>query len=296
MRILVLGANGFIGKNVADILAVRHNVYRATREKKSSQPNSVYVDLLQPDTILQALKQVEPDAIINCAGIIDTSLDTSLNVTFTKNLLQSTVDSGCSIKRIIISGSAGEYGLVEAKNIPVKETTPLNASSGYGLAKLQEEQIALKYSKEQNLPVTVVRVFNPIGSGMAKRFLVPRLIEQIKAFNEGKAQAIEVSRLDSKRDYVSVKDIGGAMSKLIENEPKHSVYNIGSGNSTSNGELINLILKNSKLSRKPNIVETSDKEEPIVAIQADITRLIKEFGWQPKYTLDAVVKEILSDQ
>lgn len=296
MKVLVLGANGFIGKNVADILAVRHNVYRATREKKSSQPNSVYVDLLQPSTIKQALKQVKPDAIINCAGIIDTSLDTSLNVTFTKNLLQSVVDSGCSIKRIIISGSAGEYGLVEAKNIPVKETTPLNASSGYGLAKLQEEQIALKYSKEQNLPVTVVRIFNPIGPGMAKRFLVPRLMGQIKEFNDSKTKAIEINRLDSRRDYVSVKDIAEVINILIEHKPKHFVYNIGSSTSTSNGELMNLIFSASKLPSKPNIIETSDKEEPLVAIQADITRLVEEFGWQPKYTLEDTIRDIVNDQ
>lgn len=296
MKVLVLGANGFIGKNVADTLTARHKVYRATREKKLSQPNSVYIDLLQPDTIKQALNQIKPDAIVNCAGIIDASRDTSLNVTFTKNLLQSVIDSDCSIKRIIISGSAGEYGLVEAKNIPVKETTPLNASSGYGLAKLQEEQIALKYSKEQKLPVTVVRIFNPIGPGMSKRFFASRLVEQVKEFKDKKTKIIEVNRLDSKRDYFSVKDIAEVIDILIEHKPKHFIYNIGSGTSTSCSELMNFIFSASKLSSKPNVIETSDKEEPLVAIQADTTLLKEEFGWQPKYTLEDTVRDIVNDR
>lgn len=288
MKILVIGANGFVGRNVVKELAVGHQVITAAKDGAD-----ITVDLLDKSSIKQMLSKAKAEAIINCAGVVGGDQDVNLNVTFTQNLLQQIVDDKIALNRIIISGSAAVYGLVDPENIPVPETAPLNANAGYGLSKLQEEQTALRFRHKYKLPVTVARIFNPIGIGMHPRFLIPGILRQITEIEDNKRQAIEISRLDSKRDYIDIRDVAIAIRRLAEAEPAEAVYNIGSGVSTSNGELIDLLLKARRIGRKPQIVETADAVESLVAILADISRLKHEFSWKPIHPLAETIKELV---
>jgi nucleoside-diphosphate-sugar epimerase len=291
MKILLLGANGFLGAQVKSRLAWQHEVFSGQLEE-GGDDHTCHVNLLDQSTIANAILEVKPDAIVNCAGIVENTEKAALNVTFTSNLLEAAVRSGLSFKRIIVTGSAGEYGVVKPKELPVSEDIPLRADSHYGLSKIEEEQIALKYREQHGLPVVIARVFNPIGSGMHPRMLIPGIIRQIHEIEAGERATIEVSRLDAKRDYIGVKDVASAYAALINGHPAHPVYNIGSGQSTSNQELIEFMLKDSKLKDRPKLVETSDHEEPLYAIQADITRIQGELGWKPEHTIAETVKEI----
>jgi nucleoside-diphosphate-sugar epimerase len=290
MKILVVGSDGFVGRNVADLLSQEHEVLRANRKPAEKE---LFVDLLDLESITKVIKQSEPETVINCAGVVDNSEAASQNPIFTKNLLNQIVLSSLKPKRVIISGSAAEYGIVDPSNIPVAETAPLNATSGYGLSKLQEEEAALEIGENSGIDVVVARIFNPIGAGMHPRFLIPKLISQLDEYNQGERNSIEVSRLDSKRDYVNIKDISAAIKCLVENNPKERVYNIGSGNSTSNAELIDLVIKLSNATKRPKIIETATEPESLVAIQADITRLSDEFGWTPIHGIEETIKEII---
>lgn len=294
MKILVFGSDGFIGRNVCKELDKGHNVIRAVRGNVASS-DTVQVDLLNQDSIGIALKKVCPDIIINCAGVVDASMDVEQNVQFTKNILEQAARTG-GVKRVIISGSAGEYGRVSPENIPVNENTPLNADSGYGFSKLKEERLALELSQKHKINVVVLRIFNPIGKDMADRFLIMRLLQQLKEYQSGKRDNVELARLDAKRDYVSVEDIASAFRIIVEGEPQENVYNVGSGYSTTNGELLELILKNSKLDSRPQIKETSSDPEPLVAVCADISRISDEFGWHSKRNIDEIVGEIVNGE
>lgn len=291
MKILVIGANGFVGNSVANTLSKKHEVFRATRQTDAI--NNLHVDLLDRKSIADLLDEVKPEVIINNAGVVENSEKAAQNVTFTQNLLEVVAESGLVLKRIIISGSAAVYGQVVPENIPVPEDAPLNASAGYGLSKLEEEKIALELGAKHNLPVVVARIFNPIGAGMHEKFLIPKIISQVKEFEAGTKNSVEVSRLDSKRDYIDIQDVATAVAILAESDPRESIYNVGSGQATSNGELIQLVLSNINIATKPNIIETSGEPEVLVAIQADISRLSNEFGWKPEHDMADTVKEII---
>ena len=292
MRVLVLGSDGFIGRNVALVLSYDHEVYTGTRRKDFTNSKQVHANLLEKAQLVDLFNELLPDAIINCAGIVDTSKDTSLNKTFTENILKAVTASKANPQRIIIIGSAGEYGVVGSKNLPVDEETPLAADSGYGLSKRQETTFALEYAKQHNLPVVIARGFNPIGYGMGEKFLTSRIIGQINEIKYGSRREIEVSRLDACRDYIDIRDVARAIKVLVDNKPKFDVYNIGSGISTSNKELVEMLVKGSKMVKKPRIIETSPQLEPIFAIQADISRMYDEFGWKPIFSINDAVKEI----
>ncbi|HUC96069.1 MAG TPA: NAD(P)-dependent oxidoreductase [Candidatus Saccharimonadales bacterium] len=293
MKVLVFGADGFIGRNVCLALGKEHEVIKAVQYAASSDKNTIQADLLNQDSIRYALKKVKPETIVNCAGIVGTGGNMDLNVQFTKNILEQAAQTDV-VKKVIICGSAGEYGQVSPENIPVSEDAPLNANSGYGLSKLNEERFAIDYGQKHNIQVVVLRIFNPIGKEMAEKFLLMKLLSQVKDFNAGERDSIELTRLDSKRDYVSIKDVASAFKSIVGGNPRNGVYNVGSGTSTTNGELLELILKNSKLDNKPQIKETSNEAEPLVAIQADITRISNEFGWRPVHPIDEVIREICS--
>lgn len=292
MKILVFGADGFIGRNVCDELEKAHEIIRVVREV-SLDAKAVAADLLVPNDIKYVINKYRPEVVINCAGVVGGGADVEQNVQFTKNILEQASAVG-GVKKVIISGSAGEYGKVDPKNIPVNEEVPLNADFGYGLSKVKEEQLALELGEEHGINVIVFRIFNPIGENMANKFLLTNLLQQINEFKSGRGSEVRLSRLDAKRDYISVRDIARAFKVIAEGKPRHHVYNVGSGSSITNGELLELIIQSSKLKSRPEIIETSELPEPLVAVQADIGRISGEFGWHPSDRIDNLIKEICS--
>jgi nucleoside-diphosphate-sugar epimerase len=129
---------------------------------------------------------------------------------------------------------------------------------------------------------------------MAPRFLIPALLRQISELRRGERDFIEVSRLDSERDYVSVKDIACAFRVVTEGNPMQSIYNVGSGIRTSNGDLIKSLV-NAVGINDPLIKETKTSPESLVACMANITRISDEFGWGPQQSLEDVIKEIINE-
>jgi GDP-4-dehydro-6-deoxy-D-mannose reductase len=293
MKVLLFGASGFIGRIIYNNLSVDHEVHATTRlgEVSDLEHN---VDLLDVASIGRIIKIVQPDIVINAAGIINLDADVTENFIFTKNILKSIVETNVNPKSVIICGSASEYGNILENELPVNENVPLRAVTGYGLAKKIEELAALEYRKK-GVPVIVVRIFNPIGPGMAEKFLVPRLKKQLNEYLAGDRASLQLSRKDSNRDYISVGDIAAAIRVLIEGKPVHSVYNIGSGIAMSNGNLLQLMINSSKIKDVPVITETSNEPERLIASQADITRIQQEFNWKPEHTIADTVEEIMND-
>jgi GDP-4-dehydro-6-deoxy-D-mannose reductase len=292
VKILVLGADGFIGTEVSAVLAKDNDVYEGVYSSAEKREDTIRLDLLDKATVLAAIFKVKPQIIINCAGVVENSKKAELNIEFTRNLLESAVSSGLKFTKIIICGSAAEYGSIDPSQLPVKEDAKLNAANDYGRSKLNEVKLALEYKQKYNLPIVIARIFNPIGAGMHERMIIPGILRQVKAIKKGYSDTIEVSRRDSLRDYINVKDVAQAIRALALGQTHYDVYNIGSGRSTSNQELIDLVLNDFQLDKEPRITETLAKPEPPQAAKADISRIKSDLGWSPEYTIEDSIKEI----
>lgn len=288
MKIIIFGADGFIGRNVFSLLSKNHEVIKAVRNIDRLSDNSIAVDLSSADSVFKVIDEIKPEVIINCAGVVGGGANTDLNFIFTKNILEQSSRVG-GVKKVIISGSAGEYGQVDS--LPVSEDFPLMATSEYGLSKIKEEEFAINYGSSNDINTVVLRIFNPVGAGMADKFLLTNLIKQVRSIKSGELNNISVSRLDSRRDYVSVVDIAEAYKVVVEGNNRYNIYNIGSGKSTSNQELLDLVIKNSNLIAAPGIQETSNIPEPLMAIQADISRISSEFNWSPRQNIGILIAE-----
>lgn len=298
MKILVFGANGFIGRAVVRIAQAEGcEVYEAMRTVSHNvSPYRIEVALTDPQSVYRVVHQIKPDVVVNAAGVVDVTKDVTLNKVFTVNIIEAVYKANLLNTKIVICGSAGEYGTVTIDELPVHEDTPLRATSEYGRSKIDEERTALELAKVYGLHVIVARVFNPLGPNMADKFLTTRLKLQIKEYIQGERQRLEVSHKDSKRDYLHVDDVAGAILAIAKGPFKNSIYNVGSGVATSNYKLLQLMLKNSKVDKEPEVIETSDSEEPLVAIQANVDRIKNDYGWFPSKTIEDSVKEILRDE
>src|SRR5581483_9205218 len=139
---LVFGADGFIGRTVVSAMSENHDVHGSSRDGSDNQ-KIIQLDLRDKQAISQVLDSVRPEVIINCAGVVENSDKAKLNIEFTKNILEAAAESRLEFKRIIICGSASEYGIVNPDDIPVKESIAINPDTVYGQSKADEEKLAL---------------------------------------------------------------------------------------------------------------------------------------------------------
>jgi len=293
MRILVFGSGGFIGRHVANQLGINgsHEVVRGTRSA-ALDDQSVVINLVDYDSVIQGLKAVHPDIVVNCAGVISGTGDFDDNVTITKNILQAANEARIGLKRYVLCGSAGEYGPVDPRDLPVSESQPLRATSPYATSKVREELVARDLAKEHSIELVVARIFNPLGANMPAKFILPNLISQINDIKNNLGNTLTVSRLDSKRDYVNIDDASKAIASLATKDHLgFDTYNIGSGVSTTTKELVDCIIECADINSADVLIkETADVPEQSLASQANIARLEQELGWKPDTTLRDTVQ------
>lgn len=298
MRTMVFGAGGFIGRHVdAELTLQGYEVIRTFSSNNPSHREGDYLlDMGNPGAVNHAITDCRPDIIINCAGrevAGGEGVPTEYR-TYSEIILEQLVEADTPLSRLVIIGSAGEYGPVSPDDLPVAESTELNPLNQYGIHKAQETRLALEYA-QRGLPVTVARSFNAIGVGMPEKQFLSRVLQQLREIQSGEREVIEVTRRDSTRDYFSVRDLARGVMLLATSAPEQPIYNLGSGVSTSNGDLIDMLASHHPLLRARDIqvIETADTPEAPYASRADITLMRGEFDWSPvTSSLDDALREI----
>ncbi|WP_172411692.1 NAD-dependent epimerase/dehydratase family protein [Arthrobacter globiformis] len=294
MKTLVIGADGFIGRSFCRVLGPEHEVVVGARTVVKDRGRCQYIDLLQPSSIAAALANVQPDVIVNCAGVMTTPGSAS-NTAMTGNLLQEVLESGLDVHSVVICGSASAYGSVEPDALPVPESHQLRATSLYGRDKVREECLGRLYRYSFGIPVVTARIFNPIGPGMQKRQLLPAICRQLQQWKAGRREHLEVTRLDAARDYHSAVDAARGLAALAYGRPREFAYNIGSGKQTSNAALLQRVFTLAGLDCAPPVRQSCSTPELPLASQADTHTINSEFGWTTAVPLDHSILEVLDE-
>lgn len=292
MKYLVLGAAGFVGSHLLDALRREHYDVVGADVDISSDARLRYVDLHVSASIDALLAFVQPSIIIQTAGLVEQSERAlSWNPLFTRNLLDAIVrHGGQGIDKIVIIGSAAEYGEISLDNYCVNEETPLRATDFYGRGKALETICALSFKEKYGLPIIIARPFNILGvSGTeAERpgSLIANTLKQIGELKIGLRATIDhLNRFDTARDYIDIEDVVGAVIVLATStQNRWDAYNIGSGYATTNKEIVDALIKYVGISDPVSIIEKSQTPERRCAECADISRLTDEFGWKPTKT------------
>ena len=207
MRLLVTGATGFLGRHIL-AAATNETVFRATRATNAAIPGDIALgpELWTQADFSQALAATQPDIVIHCAGTAMHTRDArkcfDANVVLAAGLLNA-VAKLAKPPRVILIGSAAEYGVVSREALPVAETHPCAPRTIYGVAKHAQSLLGFAFAM-RGLPVLVARLFNPVGAGMPKQLALPSFARQIVG---PMAQAtVRVGDLSAERDFIDVEE------------------------------------------------------------------------------------------
>lgn len=278
-KILVTGADGFIGSHLVEMLLKKGHKVRALSYYNSfnywgwleaipahPQLEIVSGDVRDPHFCREITKGV--DTIYHLAALIaipysyvapDSYIDT--NVKGTLNICQAAKDNG--VTKILVTSTSEVYGT--AQYVPIDEKHPLQAQSPYSASKIGADAIAMSYFNAFNLPVTIVRPFNTYGPRQSARAIIPTIISQIAAG----VKTIEVGDLSPTRDFNYVADTCTAFIKIAESKNiAGEVINIGSNYEISMKDTFDLIKKIMKSN-----VEFVTKQERIRPEKSEVFRL-----------------------
>ncbi len=305
MKILVTGAEGFVGRHmVAELLANKHEILATSIEAGDLQtPHGRVVlkrlDVTDQSACIDAVEQFNPDALIHLAGLAHTK-ETEKNLPLLFNVNVAGVSNVAHALRsiptpktraLLFASSAFVYGAdLTTGTLQCNENTPLAPRGSYGHSKLAAESVARLYESPE-LQVYIVRPFNHIGPGQHPSFVVAGFAQRILSAKDG--STIETGKLNSKRDFTDVRDIVRGYRLIIEKRPAARTFVLGSGKSypiqTVFDELCRLANKRLSTTVRADLMRSGD-EADIIA-DAKLARAV--LGWVPEMPLSKSLADAL---
>jgi UDP-glucose 4-epimerase len=287
VKILLTGARGRLGRVVEHELRERGDVevISAISPRTESQAiTDVVLDLEDTSGIERIVQDTRPDAVIHLAGLVGAACETEpvrarrVNVQATAHLARAAARHGAG--RFVFASTAAVYG--DQHDSPAAETDPTRTDSEYARTKLHaEEELQIVSGNATSLAFTALRIFNVYGPGFDDS-LVNRLRRS------SPVAPVTIRGLDQfVRDYVHSADVAAALVAAAAGASSHRfrIVNIGSGEPTSNRELIEIVGEDGK----PAV--TIEDGPPSYSC-ADISVARREFGFSPRRLTADVVRAI----
>ena len=295
MKILITGADGFIGSHLTEMLVAHGHDVKALSQYNSfnnwgwlediNNKDKVEVlsgDIRDPNYCRHITKNI--DLIYHLAALIsipysyvapDSYVDT--NIKGTLNICQAAKENGNI--RVIHTSTSEVYGT--AKYVPIDEDHPLQPQSPYSASKIAADAMAMSFYNAFNLPITIVRPFNTYGPRQSARAIIPTIITQIA---NGATKA-EIGDLTPTRDFNYVEDTCRGFIALAEcEEAIGQTVNIGSNFEISIGDTLNLIkeLMNSNIEFITNNDRVRPSKSEVFRLWCDNSKIEKLTQFKPQ--------------
>jgi len=293
VKAVVTGAHGFVGRHLTD-----HLTAQGSRVVSLDVDDDRPVDITDRESVMRRITDEAPYVVFHLAARshvgaswTDGDLLVEVNVEGTRAVVDACVAAG--IDRLLVVGSAEQYGAVDPSSVPITEDTPCRPLSPYGRTKVEAERIALSAYQEHGLSVVCTRAFNHTGPGQSPAFLVPGLASRIAAAEHEGGDEITLGNGDPVRDFCDVRDVVRAYALLAVNGAPGETYNVCSGRGMRVGDVAAELVARAR--RPLRIVTASDLVRPVdvPVLVGDPTKLVTATNWRAAYsladTLDAVL-------
>ena len=305
-RVLITGAAGFVGQHLSHYLAQErlevHGLGRRLRPKGWRYSWDV-ADLSDLATLKAVVRKVRPDYVFHLAGLLRAaSLAEMLavNVVGSENLLTA-IREVQPQARVLVAGSAAEYGLVQAEDLPITESCALRPLSPYGLSKVAQSLFAVQHWRRYGMSIVRTRTFNLTGPGEPATQVMGTFARQIAQIEAGnRSPELQVGNLATVRDFLDVRDAVRAYWEVARDGKAGEVYNVCSGQGVQIRELLHtlLALTEQKIEIKQMATRFTPWDVPIHV--GSSARLDSLAGFEPTFSLEeslhALIKECLRSQ
>ena len=314
MKVLVTGADGFVGRHlVARLVKEGHEVTAACRPTTAplawpdaggqEAVHSVPFELTDPVSIRSALAQ-KHDAVVHLAAVAsvreareDPGRAWVVNAAGTARLLDaavSTRDGKGPGPRVLVVSSAEVYGSGPAS--PRLESDPPCPQSPYAASKVGAEVAALEVWRRERLPVIVVRPFTHTGPGQALGYVVPSFVNRLLAVRAGGNPKVPTGNLEPVRDLLDVRDVVAAYAALLTGGAPGETYNIARGEGISLRDLFYKLAAVLGVSAEPYPDSALARANDIPYLVGDAGKLRRATGWAPAFTLEQTVRDMVNAQ
>lgn len=314
--ILVTGARGFVGRHlVAALQASGAAVSGLDRQVAGATDDPPWLTHLcelgtgAPDAaagLATLLGEGRFTAVYHLAGqssagasFQDPAGTVSANLLGTLEVLEALrlmAEDGAPLPRLLVVGSAEEYGAAARTDRPCREDDPILPISPYGTSKAAATQLCLQYHRSFGLPVIPVRAFNHTGPGQDQRFVFPSFAAQIAAIEAGRQEPVlHTGDLSPARDFLDVRDVVVAYQALVARGRPGRLYNVCSGSALTIQAGLEILLGFS--SAQVQIRQDAARMRPadIPDLHGDATALRTDTGWQPRYAFTTTLRDLLED-
>lgn len=323
MRALLTGTAGFVGRWLASAL-VREgwHVVGTTTARPDAEAMAALTrrpewkemrgvewlegDVRDPVHVAHAVQHARPDAIIPLAAISsipvassDPALAWDVNVLSTVRLLHEVEQqrqAGLIDPVVLVIGSSEQYGRHDVADMPLRETMALRPRSVYGATKVGQEVAAMQAFQATGARVIGVRPFIHTGPGQEPRFLLPALVARAVALRSAPPSTpLMLGNSTPLRDFLHVADVVSAYISLLRSGQPGTVYNVAGGDGMTVRDVAERVLHKVGVSapivEDPALVRAVD----VPALVGDTTRLRAATGWQPAYSFDDLLHDLLED-
>jgi NAD dependent epimerase/dehydratase len=305
-RVLVTGADGFIGSHLTEMLLEEGYSVKALSQYNSfnywgwldniQHPNLEVVtgDVRDPHFCKHITKGI--DTVFHLAALIaipysyvapDSYVDT--NVKGTLNICQAAKENG--VNRVLVTSTSEVYGT--ALYVPIDEKHPKQPQSPYSASKIGADMMALSFYNAFELPVVIVRPFNTYGPRQSARAIIPTIIAQIASGTK----EIKLGDLTPTRDFNFVKDTCKGFIELSKCDSAiGQEVNIASNYEISMRDTLELIAKimNADVKFIEDEQRIRPKNSEVFRLWGDNAKLKQLTGFSPKYTIEDGLRETIS--
>jgi NAD dependent epimerase/dehydratase len=307
-KVLVTGADGFIGSHLVEALMAKGCDVRAfvfynsfnswgwldTLPQPELKQLDVFAgDIRDPNGVLTAMQGC--DVVFHLAALIaipfsyhspDSYVDT--NIKGTLNILQASRQ--CKVERVLVTSTSEVYGT--AQYVPIDEKHPYQGQSPYSATKIGADRMAEAFYRSFDLPVTIVRPFNTYGPRQSARAVIPTVITQLLS---GQTE-IQLGSLEPTRDFNYVLDTVDGFIALAEADGAiGEEINIATGAEHSIGDLANALI--SQLNPDAHIKHDTARVRPdkseVDRLLGDNRRITTLTGWTPAHDLESGLRDTI---
>jgi NAD dependent epimerase/dehydratase len=297
-RVLVTGADGFIGSHLTELLVHQGYSVRALSQYNSfnnwgwledvkckDKIEIISGDIRDPNFCKLITKEI--DIIFHLAALIaipysyispDSYVDT--NIRGTLNICQAAIEN--KVKRLIQTSTSEVYGT--ANYVPIDEKHPLQAQSPYSASKIAADAMAMSFYNSFELPVSIARPFNSYGPRQSARAIIPTIITQIAmGYKE-----LKLGDLTPTRDFSFVQDTCRGLIAIAEAENAiGETINIGSNFEISMSDTLNIIkdLMNSDIKFIEDKQRIRPENSEVFRLWCDNSKIHKITGFKPEVNI-----------